>query len=87
MDSILKPYSLNVVCPMIFDGQTNIDGMLEPCSLNVAIVILIFYNVKPSDLRWTNKDGQYTQALFFKCCMPYDLRWTNKYGRYARAPF
>jgi hypothetical protein len=57
MDSMLEPYYLNVVCPMIFDGQTNMDGMLKPCSLNVAIVIPVFYNVKHSDLRWTNKDG------------------------------
>jgi hypothetical protein len=26
---------------------------------SLAIVIPIFYNVKPSDLRWRNKDGQY----------------------------
>jgi hypothetical protein len=50
MDSMLEPCSLNVVCPMIFDGQKNMDDMLEPCSLNVAIVIPVFYNVKPSDL-------------------------------------
>ena len=36
MESMLKPYFLNVVCPMFFDGQTNMDGMLEPCSLNVV---------------------------------------------------
>jgi hypothetical protein len=40
---------------------------------SLAIVIPVFYNVKPSDLRWTNKDGQYAgryaRALFFKCCM------------------
>ena len=26
---------------------------------SLAIVIPVFYNVNPSDLRWTNKDGQY----------------------------
>jgi hypothetical protein len=42
MDSMLEPCSLNVVCPMIFDGQTNMDGMLEPCSLNVVCFFVFF---------------------------------------------
>jgi hypothetical protein len=26
---------------------------------SLAIFILVFYNVKPSNLQWRNKDGQY----------------------------
>jgi hypothetical protein len=49
-----------------------------------STIIPVFYNVQPSDLRWTRGgDGVYARALSILFCIPFCTRGED--GVYARA--